>query len=47
MSTTQRLSGKSALFAGGSRSIGAEIAQRHAADGSVVVLACLDETKNT
>jgi NAD(P)-dependent dehydrogenase (short-subunit alcohol dehydrogenase family) len=38
MSTTQRLSGKAALFTAGSRGIDAEIAQRLAADGTALAL---------
>jgi 3-oxoacyl-[acyl-carrier protein] reductase len=47
MSRTQRLSGKAALFTGGSRGIGARIAQRLAADGTALALTRLDQTKNT
>ena len=45
MSTTQGLSGKAVRFTRGSRGIGAEIAQRFAADGTALALTCLDQTK--
>jgi short-subunit dehydrogenase len=47
MSRTQRPYGKAALFTGGSLDIGAEIAQRLAADDTALALTCLDQTKNT